>query len=55
MDNNAVYIFNKIGGKKLFSKSTWSIGTDIYSVDALTYETSADEIIKECYKHIEEL
>lgn len=55
MDNNEVYIFNKIGGKKLFSKSTWSIGTDIYSVDALTYETSADEIIKECYKHIEEL
>ncbi len=55
MDNKSVYIFNKITGKKLFGKSTWSTGTDIYNAGAVSYETSADEIIKECYKHIEEL
>lgn len=55
MDNNNVYIFNKIDGKNnLFGKAPWSIGTNMYDIEVPTYETTADNIIKECYKHIEE-
>ena len=33
----------------MFSKSKWSLGTDIYSVSVQTYDTNANEILKNIY------
>ena len=50
MDNNQVYIFNKLDKtKNFFAKSVWSLGTDIYAMNVPTVETKADEIIRQAY------
>lgn len=55
MDRGNVYIFNKMDGKNnLFGKSKWSMGTNVYSVDVPSYDTTADAILRQCYEHIEE-
>lgn len=44
--NEKIYIFNRVGFKRdMFSKSEWTFGTDIYSMDTPRYETSANEIL----------
>lgn len=55
MDSNSIYVWNRIDGKNsLFGKTKWSVGTDVYNVNVPAYETSADTILKECYKEIED-
>ena len=48
MHGEVLFIFNKIGdtNKNLFSKSQWTMGTDIYDVEARQYETDANKILK---------
>lgn len=48
-----IYIFNRQGIKgTLFTKSTWSIGIDMYSVNQPEYETTAGDILKAIFTEI---
>ena len=50
MHDGELYIFNRLDTKgNIFSKSKWSLGTDIYSADVKTYETNARDILKAIY------
>ena len=48
MYHEVLFIFNKLidTNKNMFTKSQWSLGTDIYSADAKTYKTDAGKILK---------
>lgn len=48
------YIFNRqTFNNNMFRKSTWTLGTDIYSVDQKEFETKAEDILREILKEIE--
>lgn len=51
MYHEGLFIFNKVNDKgNLFSKNAeWSMGVDIYSADARTYKTTANDILKAIY------
>lgn len=50
IDDRKIYVFNRKTYKgNMFSKSKWSLGTDIYSVSVQTYDTNANEILKNIY------
>lgn len=48
MYHEVLFIFNRTNdnNKNMFSKSRWSLGTDIYSADARTYTTDARQILQ---------
>lgn len=48
MYHEVLFIFNRVSNtsKNMFSKSQWSLGSNIYDIDAKTYETSAWQILK---------
>lgn len=53
MDRKQVYVCNKISkSKNFFSKSQWSLGTDIYGQHNPVIETTAYEIIKQAYDSV---
>jgi len=48
IDNGSIGIFNRFCGKgTLFSKSEWTVGVDMYSMDAPRYTKSGHDILKE--------
>ena len=50
-----IYIFNRQArDDNMLKKSKWSIGLDIYSTNQPEYTTSVAEILKECFKELEE-
>lgn len=47
MYDDTLFIFNKLENtnKNMFAKAVWSLGTDIYDVEAKTYQTNAKNIL----------
>lgn len=46
-----LFIFNRLSSSgTIFTKSIWSLGLDIYSVEPTEYETDANEILKAIYE-----